>query len=80
MCGFEHLAESFELDVNKKLHTFSKGWQRQAAFILALSAKPNILILDEPMDGMDPVVRKKVKNLLNSRCGRLGNDDLNVLP
>ena len=61
---FQHLAESFELDIHKKLHTFSKGWQRQAAFILALSAKPNILILDEPMDGMDPVVRKKVKNLL----------------
>jgi ABC-2 type transport system ATP-binding protein len=61
---FIHLAQSFQLDVNKKLHSFSKGWQRQAAFILALSAKPEFLILDEPMDGMDPVVRKKVKNLL----------------
>lgn len=61
---FNHLAQSFGLDVNKKLHSFSKGWQRQAAFILALSAKPEVLILDEPMDGMDPVVRKKVKNLL----------------
>ncbi len=61
---FINLAQSFQLDVNKKLHSFSKGWQRQAAFILALSAKPEFLILDEPMDGMDPVVRKKVKNLL----------------
>lgn len=61
---FIRLAQSFQLDVNKKLHSFSKGWQRQAAFILALSAKPEFLILDEPMDGMDPVVRKKVKNLL----------------
>jgi ABC-2 type transport system ATP-binding protein len=61
---FKLLVQSFQLDVNKKLHSFSKGWQRQAAFILALSAKPELLILDEPMDGMDPVVRKKVKNIL----------------
>jgi ABC-2 type transport system ATP-binding protein len=61
---FLHLAEWFGLDMKKKIHTFSKGWQRQAAFILALSAEPNFLILDEPMDGLDPVVRKKVKNLL----------------
>jgi ABC-2 type transport system ATP-binding protein len=61
---FQKLSQSFELDINKKIHTLSKGWQRQSAFILALSAKPEILILDEPMDGLDPVVRKKVKNLL----------------
>ena len=61
---FQSLVASFKLNVNKKIHTFSKGWQRQVAFILALSAKPEILILDEPLDGLDPVVRKKVKNLL----------------
>ncbi|MGJ7921200.1 ABC transporter ATP-binding protein [Neobacillus sp. LXY-4] len=61
---FTKLVQSFELDLNKKIHTFSKGWKRQVAFILALSAKPDILILDEPMDGLDPVVRKKVKNLM----------------
>jgi len=61
---FGKLAELFEVDLNKKIHAFSKGWQRQISFILALSANPEILILDEPMDGLDPVVRKKVKNLL----------------
>jgi ABC-2 type transport system ATP-binding protein len=61
---FLHLVRWFDLDMKKKIHTFSKGWQRQAAFILALSAEPYFLILDEPMDGLDPVVRKKVKNLL----------------
>jgi ABC-2 type transport system ATP-binding protein len=61
---FGKLAELFEVDRNKKIQTFSKGWQRQIAFILALAANPEILILDEPMDGLDPVVRKKVKNLL----------------
>ncbi|WP_284036861.1 ABC transporter ATP-binding protein [Neobacillus sp. 114] len=61
---FKNLAQAFEVDVNKKIQSFSKGWQRQIAFIMALAAKPDILILDEPMDGLDPVVRKKVKNLL----------------
>lgn len=61
---FQTLSASFELDINKKIHTFSKGWQRQVAFILALSVQPDLLILDEPMDGLDPVVRKKIKNLL----------------
>jgi ABC-2 type transport system ATP-binding protein len=61
---FQKLSQSFELNIHKKIHTFSKGWQRQVAFILALSAKPEYLILDEPMDGLDPVVRKKIKNII----------------
>jgi ABC-2 type transport system ATP-binding protein len=61
---FTKLAEVFEFSMTKKIHSFSKGIQRQAAFWLALSAMPEILILDEPMDGLDPVARKKVKNLL----------------
>ncbi|PLR94154.1 ABC transporter ATP-binding protein [Bacillus sp. T33-2] len=61
---FNRLLELFEIDMKKKLHTYSKGLQRQTAFILALSTMPEILLLDEPMDGLDPVVRKKVKNLL----------------
>lgn len=61
---FQKLTELFAVDQNKKIHTFSKGWQRQIAFILALSARPDVLILDEPLDGLDPVVRKRVKSLL----------------
>ncbi|QVY59951.1 ABC transporter ATP-binding protein [Cytobacillus gottheilii] len=61
---FKQLAADFNLDVTKKIHKFSKGIQRQAAFILALSAQPSVLILDEPMDGLDPVMRKKVKSLI----------------
>lgn len=61
---YEELVSSFQLDVTKKIHKFSKGIQRQAAFVLALSACPEILILDEPMDGLDPVMRKKVKQLV----------------
>ncbi|UII57747.1 ABC transporter ATP-binding protein [Cytobacillus spongiae] len=61
---FRKLVEAFAIEGNKKLHKFSKGVQRQAAFILALSTMPEILILDEPMDGLDPVVRKNMKSLL----------------
>ncbi len=61
---FVKLAEVFDFSMKKKLQTFSKGIQRQAAFWLALSTMPEVLILDEPMDGLDPVARKKVKNLL----------------
>ncbi|MCA1056113.1 ABC transporter ATP-binding protein [Rossellomorea aquimaris] len=61
---YQQLTALFEIDPHKKLHKYSKGVQRQASFILALSAKPDVLVLDEPIDGLDPVVRKKLKNLL----------------
>ncbi|NMH67804.1 ABC transporter ATP-binding protein [Bacillus sp. RO3] len=63
---YQSLANLFGIETTKKLHKFSKGVQRQAAFILALATQPDVLILDEPMDGLDPVVRKKVKNILIS--------------
>lgn len=61
---FQKLHEHFGLDPHAKLSRMSKGMQRQAAFILTLSAMPNVLVLDEPFDGLDPVVRQQVKNLL----------------
>ncbi|OAH54553.1 MULTISPECIES: ABC transporter ATP-binding protein [Bacillaceae] len=61
---FHQLYEHFALNPNALLSRMSKGMQRQAAFILTLSAMPDALILDEPFDGLDPVVRQQVKNLL----------------
>jgi ABC-2 type transport system ATP-binding protein len=61
---FQKMKSVFQLDLNKKVHKFSKGMQRQVAFWLALSTMPEILILDEPFDGLDPVMRRKVKNLM----------------
>ena len=57
---FEQMAEDFGLSKTGKLSRFSKGMQKQAAFILAMSTMPDFLILDEPIDGLDPIMRKKL--------------------
>jgi ABC-2 type transport system ATP-binding protein len=61
---YEKLKQIFNIDVNKKITSFSKGMQRQVAFWLAFSIMPKVLILDEPLDGLDPVIRQKIKNLI----------------
>lgn len=61
---FQALEKVFDINPDKKTNRLSKGMQRQVAFWLALSAKPEVLILDEPIDGLDAVMRKKVKNLM----------------
>lgn len=61
---YEILKLAFNIDERKKVHKLSKGMQRQVAFWIALSCMPEILILDEPLDGLDPVMRQKVKNLI----------------
>jgi ABC-2 type transport system ATP-binding protein len=54
----------FRLDPARKLSTFSKGMQKQAHIILALSCQPDFLFCDETFDGLDPVMRQTVKRLL----------------
>jgi len=61
---FNKLKEVFKIDVKKRINRLSKGMKRQVAFWLSLSIMPEVMILDEPVDGLDPVMRKKVKNLL----------------
>ena len=46
------------------IRRFSKGMQKQAAFHLTLSARPEVMILDEPVDGLDPVMRRQVMSLI----------------
>jgi ABC-2 type transport system ATP-binding protein len=57
---FTNMVRQFSLDPKRKLSKFSKGMQKQAAFILTMSARPDYLILDEPIDGLDPIIRKLV--------------------
>ena len=61
---FKMLQNVFQIDPTKKIQRLSKGMQRQVAFWLTLSTMPDLLILDEPLDGLDAVMRQKVKNLL----------------
>ena len=46
------------------IRRLSKGMQKQAAFWLAMCCRPDILVLDEPVDGLDPVMRRQVWGLL----------------
>ena len=62
---FEQLAEAFpEVDAKRPIRRMSKGMQKQAAFWLAMSCCPDYLLLDEPVDGLDPVMRRQVWSLL----------------
>jgi len=61
---FTELSEVFGIDVKRRVTKLSKGMKRQVSFWLALSVKPRVLILDEPLDGLDPMIRSKVKKLL----------------
>ncbi|MBR2908471.1 MAG: ABC transporter ATP-binding protein [Clostridia bacterium] len=63
---FHHLAETFHLDTRANMNAFSKGMRRQAATILGLSTMPQYLFFDETFDGLDPVMRNLVKQVIYS--------------
>lgn len=54
----------FTMDEHRALRRMSKGQRKQAAFRLAISAMPDYLLLDEPVDGLDPVMRRQVWSLI----------------
>ena len=61
---FRHLGKVFQLDPKKPVRRFSKGMQKQLAFWLAISCRPEILVLDEPVDGLDPVMRRQIMSII----------------
>lgn len=61
---YETLVRQFKLNPFKNINTFSKGMKRQAATVLALSCKTKYLFFDETFDGLDPIVRNLVKNVI----------------
>ncbi len=69
---FNALFEAFGLPANSPIRRFSKGMQKQAAFHLTLSCHPDVLILDEPVDGLDPVMRRQVWSLILSDVAQNG--------
>lgn len=64
MNTFMKLSELFGLNIKARVNGFSKGMQRQAELIFGLSAKPDLLLLDESFDGLDPAKRNLTKKLL----------------
>ena len=73
---YAELAEKFEANRKKPIRTMSKGMKRQAALILAIASKPDILLIDETFDGLDVIKRHDMKEIL---CGAVAERGLTVL-
>ena len=67
---YNRLFEVFQLPKKSPIRRFSKGMQKQAAFHLSICTRPDLLILDEPVDGLDPVMRRQVWSLLLSEVAQ----------
>ena len=62
---FHALADCFPaVDVRRNIRSLSKGMQKQVAFWLAICCRPELLILDEPVDGLDPVMRRQIWSII----------------
>jgi ABC-2 type transport system ATP-binding protein len=70
---FYALAEYFPaVDTKRNIRSLSKGMQKQVAFWLAICCKPQLLILDEPVDGLDPVMRRQIWSIIMSDAAEHG--------
>ena len=61
---YRRLRGAFGLDEKMAIRRYSKGMQKQAAFLLSIAARTELMILDEPVDGLDPVMRRQVWGLI----------------
>ncbi|MBR5552450.1 MAG: ABC transporter ATP-binding protein [Clostridia bacterium] len=69
---FKKLGEIFKIDLSRKVIRLSKGMQKQVAFWIGISCRPEVLILDEPIDGLDPVMRRNTWRLILSEVAERG--------
>ncbi len=61
---FKKLGEVFGLDTKRQMRKLSKGMQKQAAFWMMMALRPEFLVLDEPVDGLDPVMRRQIWSIV----------------
>lgn len=61
---FNSMKYIFRIDLNLRVRRLSKGMQKQVAFWLAISSMPDVMLLDEPVDGLDPIMRRNVWKLI----------------
>ena len=69
---YEKLSALFGLDEKRPMLKLSKGQQKQAAFQIAMAQRPELLVLDEPVDGLDPVMRRQIWSVLLSDVEQYG--------
>jgi len=62
---FNHYVKTFELPLNKKIKTFSKGMMMKASLTMALSHHAELIIMDEPTSGLDPIFRRELLEILH---------------
>ena len=61
---YETFKKVFDIDEKRTIRRLSKGMQKQVAFWLTMCTMPDYLVLDEPVDGLDPVMRRQVWSLM----------------
>ena len=70
---FKKIMDCFPaINPKKMVRTLSKGMQKQVAFMLSIAARPDLMILDEPVDGLDPVMRRQIWSLIMSDVSENG--------
>ena len=72
----EELREAFGLDPAAKIKTLSKGQKARAGILIALAYRPELLVLDEPSSGLDPIVRR---DILGAIMRTIANEGRTVL-
>lgn len=69
---YNRMKEIFQLPEKTPIRRYSKGMQKQAAFHLTVSTRPEVLILDEPVDGLDSVMRRQVMSVILADVAEYG--------